>query len=458
MQNDVKLTSDPIPKLVRHIAAPASIGFFFNTMYNVVDTYFAGLISTQALAALSVSFPIFFIIIALGAGLSTGLTAVMATLLGAGRFEHAKLVAVHGIIYGVLLSFFIGALGVAVSPFLFAALGASSDYLAICIEYMNTIFYGSSLFLLLYMLNAVLNAYGDTKPFRNFLIAGFFLNILLDPWFIYGGLGLPPLGVRGIAAATVLTQLVGCIYLGAKVSCKGLLSGIPSKQAVCVWRSVREISYQAFPASLNNMTVGIGIFVITFFLSKFGKEVVAAYGIATRVEQIILLPAFGLNVATLTLVAQNNGAMLYERISASLQTALRYGIILMAIGNLGLLLFPVQLMSVFSSDSAVISIGAGYLRIASFLLYAYVILYVHVATLQGMKKPLFPLWIGLFRQIVAPISFFYVATSMCHFGLHSVWWGIFCINWTAALITVFYARNLLGRMGGGPVVLSVRHQ
>jgi len=308
------------------------------------------------------------------------------------------------------------------------------------------------------MLNAVLNAYGDTKPFRNFLITGFFLNILLDPWFIYGGLGIPPLGVRGIAAATVLTQLVGCIYLGAKVCCKGLLSETPGKQAVRVWQSVKEISRQAFPASLNNMTVGIGIFVITFFLSKFGKEVVAAYGIATRVEQIILLPAFGLNVATLTLVAQNNGAMLYERISASLQTALRYGIILMAIGNLGLLLLPVQLMSLFSSDSAVISIGAGYLRIASFLLYAYVILYVHVATLQGMKKPLFPLWIGLFRQIVAPISFFYVATSMCHFGLHSVWWAIFCINWTAALITVFYARNLLGRMGCGPAVPSGRHQ
>ena len=455
MKTDAKLTSEPIPKLVRHIAAPASIGFFFNTMYNVVDTYFAGLISTQALAALSVSFPIFFIIIALGAGLSTGLTAVMATSLGGGKLEQARRVALHGIIYGVALSFFIGALGVAVSPFLFSALGASQDYLAICIEYMNTIFYGSSLFLLLYMLNAVLNAYGDTRPFRNFLTAGFFLNILLDPWFIYGGFGIPPLGVRGIAAATVLTQLVGCIYLGAKVYSQGLVSGTSRNQARCLWQSVREISRQGLPASLNNMTVGIGIFVITFFLSKFGKEAVAAYGIATRVEQIILLPAFGLNVATLTLVAQNNGAMLYDRISAALQTALRYGIILMAIGNLGLLLVPVQLMSVFSSDAEVISIGAGYLRIAAFLLYAYVILYLHVAALQGMQRPLFPLWIGLFRQIVAPVSLFYVATSICHFGLLSVWWGIFCINWTAALITVLYARNLLGRIGCSPAVWSL---
>lgn len=455
MKTDAQLTSAPIPKLVRHIAAPASIGFFFNTMYNVVDTYFAGLISTQALAALSVSFPIFFIIIALGAGLSTGLTAVMATSLGGGRFEQARRVALHGIIYGVVLSFFVAALGVAVSPFLFSALGASRDYLAICIEYMNTIFYGSSLFLLLYMLNAVLNAHGDTRPFRNFLITGFFLNILLDPWFIYGGFGIPPLGVRGIAAATVLTQLVGCIYLGAKVSSRGLISGISRDQAACAWQSVREISLQGFPASLNNMTVGIGIFVITYFLSKFGKEAVAAYGIATRVEQIILLPAFGLNVATLTLVAQNNGAMLYDRISAALQTALRYGIILMAIGNLGLLLFPVQLMSLFSADAEVIAIGAGYLRIAAFLLYAYVILYLHVAALQGMKRPLFPLWIGLFRQIVAPVSFFYVATSVYHFGLYGLWWGIFCINWTAALIIVVYARNLLGRIGCSPAICSL---
>lgn len=455
MKIDDKLTSEPIPKLVRQIAAPASIGFFFNTMFNVVDTYFAGLISTQALAGLSVSFPIFFIIIALGAGLSTGLTAVLATLLGEGRFEHAKLVALHGIIYGVLLSFFIGAFGVAISPVLFTALGASEDYLAISIEYMSTIFYGAPLFLLLYMLNAVLNAHGDTKPFRNYLIAGFFLNVLLDPWFIYGGFGVPPLGVRGIALATVLAQLVGCIYLGAKVSSAGLVSGMSGSKVVRVRQSITEISHQGFPASLNNMTVGIGIFIITFFLGRFGKEAVAAYGIATRVEQIILLPAFGLNIATLTLVAQNNGAMQYERVFASLQTALRYGITLMAFGNLGLVIFPAQLVALFSSDPAVISIGVGYLRMAAFLLYAYVILYVHVAALQGMKRPLFALWIGLFRQIVAPIGLFYVATSIYHFGLHSVWWGIFCINWIAALITVLYARNLLGRIGCRPAILSI---
>jgi hypothetical protein len=100
MQNS--LTTEPIPELVRRIAVPASIGFFFNTMYNVVDTYFAGLISTQALASLSLSLPVFFIIIATGTGVSTGATALIANALGAGKREEARLYAAQAISFGIL--------------------------------------------------------------------------------------------------------------------------------------------------------------------------------------------------------------------------------------------------------------------------------------------------------------------------------------------------------------------
>jgi Na+-driven multidrug efflux pump len=187
----------------------------------------------------------------------------------------------------------------------------------------------------------------------------------------------------------------------------------------------------------------VGIFVITYFISEFGKEAVAAYGIATRIEQIVLLPTIGLNTAALTLVAQNNGAKRFDRIRQTLHVSLRYGGVLMGAGAFALFFCAPYLMGLFTKDSAVARIGSSYLRIAAFVLSAYVILYVNVATLQGLKRPLFAVWIGLFRQIVAPTLVFFLCTQVFHLGLMGIWWGIFSITWGAALFTLFYVRRLL---------------
>jgi putative MATE family efflux protein len=446
MENEIQLTTQPIPKLIRHIAIPVSIGLFFHTMFNVVDTFFGGLISTQVLAALSLSFPVFFMILAMGSGFSTGTTALIGNALGAGDRDEASLFGIQGISFGILVSFVMTWVGVFASPYLFSVLGASDEYLAICLIYINTIFLGTLFFMLVFMLNAILVASGDTRSFRNFLIGGFLLNIILDPWFIYGGLGVPPLGIAGIALATVLIQMSGGVYLGIKVYRTGLMSNKSIRDILPKPGYFKEIVRQGFPASLNMVTVGIGIFVITYFISKFGKEAVAAYGIATRVEQIALLPTVGLNTATLTIVAQNNGAKLFDRIKEALNAALRYGGILMGLGTIGVFLLAGHLMGLFTGDERVVEIGATYLRIAAFVFYAYVILYVNVAALQGIKRPMYAIWIGLYRQIIAPIIVFYFLTQILDFGLMAVWWGIFSVTWSAALFTIFYARRILGNV------------
>lgn len=443
MKEDSQLTTRPVSVLIRQIAIPASVGYFFNTMFNIVDTYFGGLISTQALAALSLSFPVFFVIIAMGSGLSTGVTALVGTSLGAGDRKEARLFAIQGISFGILAGLVLTLVGLSASPFLFGALGASSDYLANCLEYLEPLLGGALFFIVNYMLNSILYALGDTRSFRNFLAVGFLLNIVFDPWFIYGGFGLPPMGIFGIALATVVIQGMGSVYLGIKVIKTGLLSGVTLQDARPRLEPFRQIGRQGFPASLNLMTVGMGIFVITYFVSHFGKEAVAAYGIATRVEQIILLPTIGLNIATLTIVARNNGARLYRRIGETLGLALKYGGMLMAASGILLFLLADPMMGFFSDDPRVREIGSGYLRIAAFVLYAYVILYVNVASLQGIKKPSFAIWIGLYRQIAAPVAVFSLSTHVLGFGVQGIWWGILSITWSAALITLLYARRLI---------------
>ena len=168
MTEEKGLTTEPIPRLIQKISIPASTGFFFYTMYNVVDTYFAGLISTLTLSALSLSFSVFFIIIATGTGIATGTTALIANALGAGNREKAGLFGIQGISFGLITSIILTVAGIRISPFLFSLLGASENYLAVSLEYMDTIFLGTLFFMLQYMLNAILNALGDTRSLRNF--------------------------------------------------------------------------------------------------------------------------------------------------------------------------------------------------------------------------------------------------------------------------------------------------
>ena len=365
------LVQDPISRLIRQIALPASVGVFFSTMFNVVDTFFAGLDSTDALAALAVSFPIFFIIIALGSGIGQGATALISNAAGQGDLEEAHHLSLQALSFGVLFSAPLTVFGLWSAPFLCRFLGAEKEHLSLSLAYMNTVLLGLVFFLVQSALNATLQAQGTTRTFRNVLLVGCLANVILDPWFMLGGLGLPAMGLRGIALATVVIQIGGSIYLLCKV------------QHTRIWRGWRwswlkpdaklygSLAAQGLPASLNMLTVALGIFLVTWFVGRFSKEGVAAYGIATRIEQIFLLPTIGLNIAILSLTGQNNGAGRFDRVREAYRTSLKYGLTLMVAAGVIVLFGAGTMMALFTSDR-VIGIGTEYLRVASVTLCSYV--------------------------------------------------------------------------------------
>lgn len=428
---------------MRRLALPVGIGFFFNTMFNVVDTWYAGQLSTQAVAAVSLSFPLFFLIIAVGSGISTGATALIGHALGADRREEAELYAAQTISFGLLHGLLLTMFGWLATPAIFRLMGAEGEYLSLSVSYMGAMFFGSAFFVANQSHNAILNASGDTRSFRNFLVVAFILNLIYDPWFIYGGFGLPPLGLAGIAWGTVTIQAIGTIYLHHRARRTGLLGGLGWRGFVPRRAMYRELARLGLPSSLTMLTVAIGIFVITWYVGRFGHQAMAAYGIATRIEQIALLPVMGLNVATLTLVAQNFGARQYDRVRETIRAALGNGIILMCLGTLLVFIFAEPLMRFFTADVTVIAIGREYLRIAAFLFHAYVILYIISFALQGLQRPRFPLLLGFFRQFLAPIPIFWLLAIVLGWGVTGVWWGIFFVTWLAACLSLLYIRKTL---------------
>lgn len=441
--NDLNLTTAPIKGLIRKMAIPVAIGFFFNTMFNVVDTYFGGQISTQALAALSLSFPVFFLIIIFDSGTSTGMTALLANIIGEGNTAKVKEYVGQVISFGIIISIILTAGGLLLAPSMFRLLGAQGEYLAIALSFMNVIFYGSVFFMMISVINSILQATGNTTTYRNFLIGGFVLNCILDPWFLYGGFGIPAMSFPGIALATVTVEFIGCIYIFIKAKRTGLITKETLDHLVPKWNAMKEIMKQALPASLNLATIGVGIFVITYFISHFGQSAVAAYGIATRIEQIILLPTIGITIAALSIIGQNNGASKMDRVKDAYKLCLRYGVMVMAFGAIIMFLVRYPLIAFFTKDAGVIAIGTNYLAIASLISVAYALLFISVSALQGIKRPMYAVWIGLYRQILAPIAIFYFLVKIFHLGIGGVWWGIFGITWSAAIVTVLYAEYVL---------------
>ena len=440
------LTTAPIPELIRRLAIPAGTGFFFNTMFNVVDVWYGGRLSTTALAAMSLSFPVFFILLAVGTGVSTGATALIGNALGRGDREEARCFVLQALSFALLHALALSVFGMIFLPSLFRFMGADGEYLTLALSYMNVIYAGASFFLLNFVMSAILNSHGNTVTYRNFLITGFFLNLALDPWFMYGGLGLPPMGLPGIAFATIMIQCFGNFYMFTQLRRTGTLQRFTLRELLPRRRYYWELFGQGMPAAMNMMTVSIGVFVITWFVGRFGQAAMAAYGIGTRVEQLALLPVMGLNISTLALTAQNYGAGRIDRIRKTLTVSLRYGSILAVSGSVLALAFTGELMRFFSSDPAVIAAGVGFLRIEALVFPAYVLLYVCMSAMQGVKRPLFAIWIGLYRQIVAPLLAFHLLTTVLAWGIMGIWWGIFGVTWSAAIMVVIYVTWLINQL------------
>lgn len=437
------LTQGSIKLHLRNIAIPASVGFFFNTMFNVVDTFFAGKISTDAIAALSISFPIFFIIIAVDNGISVGASALISNALGSGKPEEVRLYKAQTLSFGVIVAAFITFIGQAVSPPLFEILGAKGIYLKLALSYIDVIFYGAIFFVLGASGNAILLAHGNSKTMRNVLILGFVLNCIFDPWFLYGGLGVPAMGLRGIAVATVLSIIFGTFYVIGKVIKDGHLSEVQARDYIPNLRAYLAIIQQSLPAAMNMMSVALGIFFITYYVKTFGTDAVAAFGIGMRVQQIFLLPTIGITIATLSIIGQNNGAGHYDRIKETVKESLKFGMRIMSIGAVVMIFFPTPMMRIFTSDPVVIAIGDDFLRIAAASAWAFMIMAVYNSTLQGMKRPNFPFLITISRQTIVPIVVLNIVVEKMGMGIMSIWVSVLTITWIAACIVVWYTRRVL---------------
>lgn len=431
----IDLTQGHLKNHLIKLAIPAVVAYFFHTLYNITDTFFAGLISTQALAALSLSASVFFMILAIGIGMSEAVTSLVGNALGEKDITKAKHITLNALAFAVLLSILLSIGGVLSVPYLVEALGDPS-YITETLNYLNFILYGAIFFIGAFFFNAILNAVGDTKALRNILIFTAFLNILLDYLFIK----YFHMGVNGIAIATVISEAIVMLYLFFKLKKTKLWSGFSNfKYDTTV---IKALLTQGLPPSINMFMMGFGMYIITYFVAPFGKEAVAAFGIGMRIEQVFLMPIIGLNIAVLAIISQNNGAKTYERIRPTLKLSIRYGWIISTLGVSAFLLFAEQFASLLTTDKTVIEQTALYLRVTGITSYAFVLIFIYIAMLQGIAKPAVIMPVSIYRQLIAPIVVFSLL-AWFSFGILSLWIGLNLIVFSSALFLWWYAEKML---------------
>ena len=443
MENSSTITSKPIIQLLKKIAIPASTGSIFQTLFNIVDTFFAGKISSDALAALAKSFPLYFIIISAGIGIVAGCNSLISNSLGQRNRFAALIYSHHTFIYSILLSIIITTLGILFSYDILKLMGSSSESIILAKKYTDIIFYGTVFFLLLTSLNAILYSQGDTKTYRNVLIVGLFANILLNPIFIFGFLFIPAFGIAGLAISTILIQFFACVYLYYKVNQTILKINFKTESFLIRKNFFLNIFNQCMPITFALFLVALGSYLILSFISVFGDEAVAGYGAAIRFEHIFTLPVIGLNTAVITIAGQNFGARRYNRVRETYKKATLIGFLIMCLSGLIIFLLSEFIISLFTNDLEVIKFGSNYLRIAAFIGPIYPVFFISHALFTSLKKTHYIFYSNLFRMVILPFIIIWIILNVYEGYFQDIFYGLLFMNWLFGAVVLFVSRALM---------------
>lgn len=440
---DLDLTKGPLLGHFRTLAIPAAFGMLFSTLYNVVDVYWAGRLSTQAQAGLAIGFQAFFIMMSIGFGLSAALSALVSNAKGLGDRASARTFALQGIVFGIIATLVLMALGWIGGPYLIALVSEPGDYRDAATGYFNWLVLSLPGFLLAYGANGILQAHGDTVTLQRGLMVAFFANVVLNPLLMFGVPGIwGGMGFNGIALSTIISQTAVMLWVLHGVFKLDVLRDPKQSEFSPQLAKFRQIIAQLLPASTAMMVMFVSGFVVQYALKEFGEDAIAAYGVALRIEQILLLPVLGMTGALLPIIGQNFGASNHQRVKDALFLCWKIGFAMSVVAMPLLWLAGRYAMGVFTDNPTVIDIGASYLLVDAFLFPIYMMLFAINSFLQGLKRPIWTLWISIYRQGIGVALFIWLYLGVLGFDVWGVWYGIGTAVSSGWVLAIFAARHV----------------
>ena len=429
--------SGPISKALIKLAVPIILANVLQTGYQMTDAFWVGRLGAAAVAAVSVSFPITFLVIALGSGLAIAGATLSAQYMGAGRQDMVNHVAAQTMLMVTFTSVILGAAGYALAPFVLRLIGVAPEVYDGALGFMRVSFVGIIFVFMYAMFQALMRGVGQTRVPLFIVGATVLLNFILDPLFMFGWGGFKGHGVMGAAMATLCTQAIAAAC-GMVIFLRGQ-HGIQLR-----WSDFRpDFPYikraflLGFPGSIELSTRALGLLVMSFLVASFGTLTIAAYGVGSNVLQVVTIPAMGLSMAVGTLVGQNMGAGNIERAAAATKLGVAYGFLTLSAAGAVAYLFAPEIIAFFVPESPqVILEGVVFVRTMCWAWGCMGVQLCVVAAFRASGNMLMSMVLALVAQWVIQFPMAYVLAKHTILHARGLWWSFPITNLLIAMVSL----------------------
>lgn len=437
-----RLGTEPVHQLLLKMSAPLAVSMFVMALYNVVDSIYLGHYSTDALTAVSYCFPFQNLNVAFGVGTAVGMSALLSRYLGAKEYDKADKVAHNGFILACINYTIFFIIGCFAEPIigLMTSESTNAQIISDATIYLRITQWLSIAPMIQSMFERLLQGTGKTNFIFYMQISGTVFNAIVDPILIFGLLGLPAMGAKGAALATVFGQILGCILgfiFNRKYNKEVSLS---IKKLRPHLQTMKEIYRIGIPSIVLQSVGAVMNFSINKTLAMFSDIAVTTFGVYFKLQSFVFMPLFGMNNASVPIIAYNYGADRKDRLEQTMSIGVRYGIGIMSLGTLIFWLFPEQLMALFSAPPEMVSMGVVALHIMSlnFPFAGYAIM--RGAAFQALGKSVYSMNISLVRQLVIIIPCAYIFAKIG--GVNMVWWAFPVAEIAGMSMSIMYTKRI----------------
>ncbi len=433
MSSSQDLLTAPIAPTLTKMTKQVLFGMLMLMSFNMVDTFFIGLLGTEPLAAISFTFPITFTVISLAIGLGIGTSAIIAKAKGSGKFKDAKEDGQAALILSFLLVLVLAVLMYLKTDLIFSSLGASQDLMPLIHDYMD-IWYIGSVFLMLPMIgNSILRANGDAKT-PSLLMGGTgLINAILDPILIFGWGPVPAMGIKGAAIASVASWTIGLIVIIYIVAIRKQLVAtylIGIKELFVISRRILKIG---LPAAGANMLTPIAMAILTAIIAVHGNAAVAGFGVGSRIESIASMVVLALSMTLPPFISQNFGANHWQRVEDAYKQSIKFVLVWQLAVYVVLSAAAGGIAWAFSKDDpAVMEVIKLFIWTLPLGYGIQGVIILSNSSFNALHKPLYALILSVIRLFIFYVPFAYVGSL--YYGLPGLFIGALIGNVFTAII------------------------
>jgi putative MATE family efflux protein len=378
------LTTGSIPKHMVAFSMPMLLGSFLQTAYSFINAIWVGqFLGTSALATVTVSFPVIFFLFAIGMGLSMATTILVSQSYGARRMDELRKVVDSSTLLTWALAITLTGLGELFAPAILRAMDTPADIFDASVSYLRIFLMGLPFSFGLFLIRSMLQGVGDSKTPLYFQLGSVLFTTALDPVLMFGWLGLPKLGLNGTAWASVISQSGMLVILMFWLRAKKTPVAPTWPRLSHLGPVTRRTLKIGLPSAVQQSFISIGMVLVTGIVNGFGEQATAAFGAASRIDQIAFMPAMTFGMAISTLAGQNLGAGHHHRVKEIFGWGCLFSGGVTALISAAAVFAPGALLRIFVKDAAVIELGVSYLRIVGACYVFFALLFVSNGIING---------------------------------------------------------------------------